>query len=373
MASLGDLAERLEPAERAAAPRASRLCFPNSAHEPVARLAEGMLRAPRRGWRPPPILSACAAGTRRALPRAAPGLATPARILGERGLGDLRRCWRVRPRRGGRWSRRGSAAPGGRPAPNRRCRRARLAVVALAEPALADAAADADGSSRDGGGDARCGACPPIRPSGSSCWPRRGPRAGLRPLAGSGASTRRDRDRARLRPLAAARPRRPRLQRRRRDRLSRAARRRAGDRLRRRLLYRLGRHRGRRRGAAARLPPLGRRDFRRRLPRRDALPRPVPRRRDRLRGGAGDRRRLAPDRDRQPPHRGMRRHVVLEAAADRRFPALVGRRAGIPPHRRGRAGGGPRAPRRRSSGAIAGWASRLPAGLAEAAARPACR
>ena len=85
-----------------------------------------------------------------------------------------------------------------------------------------------------------------------------------------------------------------------------------------------------------------RRDLRRRLPGRDPLSRPVPRRRIEFEEALAIARRLAAARRSQPADRGVRRHVVLETPADRRFRALVGRRPGVPPHRRRRARGRPR-------------------------------
>src|SRR3954469_12812315 len=58
-------------------------------NQSAARLAEGILRAPRRGWRAPPILSACVSDSdaRPALPVGLPppGLTSPARSLHGRG------------------------------------------------------------------------------------------------------------------------------------------------------------------------------------------------------------------------------------------------------------------------------------------------
>ena len=149
-----------------------------------------------------------------------------------------------------------------------------------------------------------------------------------------------------------------------------AARRRAGDRLRRRSLYRLGGHRRRRRGAAARLPPLGRRNFRRHLPRRDALPRSVPQRRDRLSrrrwrsspSGAGSRPRTAASRCASGCRSGSGGGSPISCA---RRPA---RRYSAAPSR-GRAGGGARASRATQETARSRAGRRAcRQGLAEAAA-----
>ncbi len=365
MANAGDLVDQLT--RRKGMFSARDVLFPELGAVPVGRLAEGILRAPRRGWRSPPILSACA--PERSTPSALPaGLTTSARLLAETGWESPELLARaaaarqamVAARVGGAWW-----VAGAEP----EMPESRLAVVALAEPDLADPAADRRADPET--------AAAMLGTALSAYSPKQ-----VVVLAPS-------RTARRLYPsLAAARARGAIVIERacdpwslldRADRVYSiggeigflgAAGRSAGERLRRRGLHGLGCHR-RRRPAAARLPPLGGRDFRRHLPRRDALPRSVPRCRDRLRGRPGNSRRVAPDRDHEPPHRGVRRHVVLEAAAHRRFSALVGRRAGVPPHDRGGAGGGPRGVAARRSGAIAGWASRLPAGLAEAAAVPA--
>jgi capsular polysaccharide export protein len=109
-------------------------------NRPAARLAEGILRAPRRGWSAPPVLSAWVAGLdARSAP--CPGLTTIARSLHRQGWEDpglLARAAAVRQalvaaRVGGRWW-----APGAEP----QIKQGRLAVVALAEPSLADGAAE---------------------------------------------------------------------------------------------------------------------------------------------------------------------------------------------------------------------------------------
>jgi capsular polysaccharide export protein len=138
MASLGDWADRLTRRKGLLAARA--VLFPELGDEAVARLAEGVLRAPRRKWRPPPVLSACAAELSASSPLP-PGITTPARILGERGWESpalLARAVAARQalvaaRVGGSWwevSAEREIPEGG------------LAIVALAEPALAGAAAD---------------------------------------------------------------------------------------------------------------------------------------------------------------------------------------------------------------------------------------
>ena len=122
MANAGDLVDQLT--RRKGMFSARDVLFPELGAVPVGRLAEGILRAPRRGWRSPPILSACA--PERSTPSALPaGLTTSSRLLAETGW-EFRSCWRVRPRPGRQWSRRGSAVRGGWPAPNRRCPRAAL-------------------------------------------------------------------------------------------------------------------------------------------------------------------------------------------------------------------------------------------------------
>ena len=123
MANPADLVDQLT--RRKGMLSARGVLFPELGAEPAGRLAEGILRAPRRGWRSPPILSACA--PERSTSSAPPaGHATSGRGSSARRDGNRRSCWRVRPRRGRQWSRRGSAARGGRPAPNRRCPRAVL-------------------------------------------------------------------------------------------------------------------------------------------------------------------------------------------------------------------------------------------------------
>jgi capsular polysaccharide export protein len=138
MARVSDWADRLIRRKGLRAARA--VLFPELGDGSATLFAEGILRAPRRGWRPPPVLSACAAesGARAA---ASPGLTNPARILHERGWekpGLLVRAAAARralvaARVGGAWWKAGVAAelPQGR-----------LAVVALAEPVLADCAAE---------------------------------------------------------------------------------------------------------------------------------------------------------------------------------------------------------------------------------------
>ncbi|MGD9616045.1 MAG: hypothetical protein AB7H90_11155 [Alphaproteobacteria bacterium] len=133
MARSGELADRLTRRKGLLAAR--EMLFPEFGGAPGALLAEGVLRAPRRGRRPPPILSACAAEV--PAPFASPlGAATPGQILGERGWESPALLVRavaarqalVAARVGGVWweADAGTAMPEGR-----------IAVVAFAEPALA--------------------------------------------------------------------------------------------------------------------------------------------------------------------------------------------------------------------------------------------
>jgi capsular polysaccharide export protein len=142
MARIADLADTLT--QRKGLLAARDVLFPELGDAPATRLAEGVLRAPRRGWRQPPVLSACAAeAPARSAPPSAP--ATPARILGERGWEStalLARAVAVRrelvaARVGGTWW----EADAGPDLPE-----GRLAVVALAEPvpAYLDAVRRAD-------------------------------------------------------------------------------------------------------------------------------------------------------------------------------------------------------------------------------------
>ena len=138
MANAGDLVDQLT--RRKGMFSARDVLFPELGAVPVGRLAEGILRAPRRGWRSPPILSACA--PERSTPSALPaGLTTSSRLLGETGWESPELLARaaaarqamVAARVGGAWW-----VAGAEP----EMPESRLAVVALAEPALADPAAD---------------------------------------------------------------------------------------------------------------------------------------------------------------------------------------------------------------------------------------
>ena len=342
---------------------------------PFVLLAQGLLRAPppqgRFGRATPPCLSALVLEI--SGPPAPADVVTPGGLLENRGWetpallarAALARRALAAARVGGEWWHGGAA--GELPAGNGSCRcrprraggRRRLVqqrraagrgvLAAMLDQALAENPADrvvvlAPGSDR----------------APAAAEPRRG-----------GGARRRD-HRPPGRSLGAPRPRRAGLQRRRRDRFSRAARRGAGDGLRAGVLYRLGRDRRcRRRCRRARSAGLSTR----------SSPAPAWSRRATATRSATSAanfdevlaiaRRLAPGRRGQSPHRGLRRDVVLEAPAHRRFRPLVGRRAGVPPHRR-RARCAARAGRIAAGSeprAIAGWASRLPAGLAEAAAR----
>ncbi len=114
--------------------------FPELGNDPAPVLAEGVLRAPRRGLHPPPVLSVCAAATPLASARS-PGVPTPGQILRERGWESSALLARaaasrqalVAARVGGAWWEADTEPelPAGD-----------IAVVAVAEPALADIAAD---------------------------------------------------------------------------------------------------------------------------------------------------------------------------------------------------------------------------------------
>ena len=131
---------------RATPPAVRAVLFPELAQVPAALLAEGLLRAPPRGRRPPPVLSAC---LRETAVSGAPGdVATPGRVLAERGweqpallarAAAARRVL-VEARIGGAWWG-GGDANGELPAGDG------LAVVALAEPALAGGVGERSDSS----------------------------------------------------------------------------------------------------------------------------------------------------------------------------------------------------------------------------------
>ena len=276
-------------------------------------------RAATRHGAPPPILSAARRNVP-SPPRHRPAAQSRSASSGKR-KDNRQSCWRVRPRRGRHWSRRESAARGGRPAPGRRCPRAILAWSRSPNPRW------------------------PIR-----AGVRRADSAMAAAMLGAALSAYPARQVAVLAPSRTARSLGPSLA---------MAHARGmiviehacdpwslldhADRV-----YSVGGEIGflallagvpvtafasaeytgwgvtdDHAAAAARLPAHGGRNFRRHLPHRDTLPRSVPRCRDRLRGGAGNSRRVAPDRDHEPPHRGMRRNVVLEAAAHCRFRAFI--------------------------------------------------
>ncbi|HEX2151145.1 MAG TPA: hypothetical protein VHG31_03990, partial [Stellaceae bacterium] len=133
MARIADLADKLTRRKGLLAARA--VLFPELGNEPAVRLTEGVLRAPPRGWRRTPVLSACA--TEVAVPSSLPtGLTTPTRVLDERGWESPALLARaaasrkalVAARVGGAWWDTGA---------EREMPEGRLAVVALAEPTLA--------------------------------------------------------------------------------------------------------------------------------------------------------------------------------------------------------------------------------------------
>ena len=270
--------------------------FPELGAEPLGRLVEGILRAPRRGWRPPPILSACAPECSRLLRAAGRASLPPGRLLGETGWESPELLARaaaarqalVAARVGGTWWEAGAEPemPEG----------GILAWSRSPNPRWPIPPPTDEQTPRRR---RRCSArrYQPTRPSRSSCLPRRGPPGGCAPRWQT----------ARARGVTVI------------ERacdpwslLDRADR-----------VYSvggeigflallagvpvtafaaayytgLGRHRRQRRCCRARLPAPVRRDFRRHLPHRDAVPRSVPRCRDRIRGGPGDCRRVAPDRD----------------------------------------------------------------------------
>src|SRR3954470_1340473 len=138
MASLGDWANRL--IRRKGLLAAREVLFPEPGNETFARLGKGVLRAPRRGSRSPPILSACAAEIPAPASRS-PGFKTPARVLGERGWESPALLARaagarkalVAARVGGSWWEAGA---------EREMPEGGLAVVAFTEPALTGVAAD---------------------------------------------------------------------------------------------------------------------------------------------------------------------------------------------------------------------------------------
>jgi capsular polysaccharide export protein len=130
MASLGEWTDKVSRRRGVRAARA--VLFPELDAAPPARFAAGLLRAPRRGRCAAPILSLCPLD---AVPRQRPpaALATPARLLGEPGWEDpallaraaAARARLVAARVAGAWWEADAAAtlPAGR-----------LALVALAEP-----------------------------------------------------------------------------------------------------------------------------------------------------------------------------------------------------------------------------------------------
>ena len=65
MARIADLADKLTRRKGLLAARA--VLFPELGNEPVASLAEGVLRAPPRGWRRPPVLQRLRGRSRRPL------------------------------------------------------------------------------------------------------------------------------------------------------------------------------------------------------------------------------------------------------------------------------------------------------------------
>jgi capsular polysaccharide export protein len=137
MASLGNWADRLTRRKGLLTVRA--VLFPELGDEAVARLAEGVLRAPRRG-RLPPVLSACAVELSESSGQP-PGIATPARVLGKRGWESpallaraaVARKTLVAARVGGSWWKANA---------EREIPEGALAVVALTEPTLGGIAAN---------------------------------------------------------------------------------------------------------------------------------------------------------------------------------------------------------------------------------------
>jgi capsular polysaccharide export protein len=131
MARIGDRVDRLIRKKGLVAARA--VLFPELGDERVPRLVEGLFRARRWGVRPPPVLSVCPADDPTSATRF-PGVASPARMLAERGWETPELLARaaaarkalVAARVGGPWWEAGAEPT---------LPREGLAVVALAEPA----------------------------------------------------------------------------------------------------------------------------------------------------------------------------------------------------------------------------------------------